>query len=152
MFTAEELLRKIGACENGSESFQNFVDWFEGNCNGAYEGELRDACIAIDAAISEYHYDNVAEQALVEELATAIHSFVHSEPVVTVVYSEPKPRALPLHGQYLAVAATLVAVGLCFPLSTSSSARVVRIPLAHGKPNSTTAAPFVVEERLESAA
>lgn len=76
MFTFEELAARIGSYQTGSQSLADFQDWFEENCSGAYDdSELRAACIAVDAALSEYYYDHVGESVLRKELATAIRPF-----------------------------------------------------------------------------
>jgi hypothetical protein len=81
MFTLEELSRQTAACNNGSLSIQQFVDWFEGNCAGAYETEsLRDATVAVDAALSEYHYDEIDEEVLKKQLAVAVCPVIQMPP------------------------------------------------------------------------
>jgi hypothetical protein len=99
MFTLEELSRQIAACNNGSSTIQQFVDWFEDNCAGAYETEsLSDAAVAVDAALSEYRYDEIDEDVLKEELAGAVRPFALSELYVLsfdVSFDAPKrPKAL----------------------------------------------------------
>jgi hypothetical protein len=119
MFTLEELSRQIAACNNGSLSIQQFVDWFEGNCAGAYEIEsLRDATVAVDAALSEYHYDEIDEDLLKKELAVAVRPFALSELAPVDPYSLKKAPNV------FAVAAVVVV--LAIPVAhTSVSARPI---------------------------
>jgi len=76
MFTLDELSKKVAAYRDGGMSLRDIRNWFEDNSSGAYGvAELHEACIAIDAAFSEYYYDNIGEAALKKELVKAVRPF-----------------------------------------------------------------------------
>jgi hypothetical protein len=59
-------------------SLADFADWFEDGSSAAYDNaDLREAWIAVDAAFSAYHYDNIGENALKAELENAIRPFAN---------------------------------------------------------------------------
>jgi hypothetical protein len=85
MLTVEELAQHISAYKQGYVSFEEFENWFEDNSSGSYaSSELRDPCAAVSAAISEYYFDQIGEDALREELANAIAPFLLGPVYVSV--------------------------------------------------------------------
>ena len=77
MLSLEELRRQADAFQRGALSLLEFQDWFEDNCPGAYEVEgLRQVCISIDTAFSEYYYDGIGEDGLRQEVFEATRHFV----------------------------------------------------------------------------
>ena len=76
MFNLEQLAPQINAYKNGMIPHSVFVNWFEDNSVGAYEvPELKQVCIAVDAALSEFHFDSLNEDHLKMELENAIRAF-----------------------------------------------------------------------------
>jgi hypothetical protein len=87
MFSLSELSNHIAAYKDERIPFSVFENWFEDNSAGAYDvPELKAACIAVDAALAEYHFDDVPEDRLKERLAGAVRRpFVsHAEEIVFV--------------------------------------------------------------------
>jgi hypothetical protein len=77
MFTLNELSEQIAAYRDDRLLFAEFENWFEDNSAGVYDVPgLREACIAVDAALSRYHFDHVGEVVLKSELANASRPFV----------------------------------------------------------------------------
>ena len=76
MLTLDELSQNVAAYQQQRMSLEDFENWFEDNSSGAYEVPgLREACTAVDAALSEYYYDHIGEDALKAELANAVRPF-----------------------------------------------------------------------------
>jgi hypothetical protein len=76
MLTLNELSQHVVAYRDGQTSFAEFENWFEDNSAGAYEAsDLRDACIAVDAALAQFHFDHVEERVLKSALETAVRPF-----------------------------------------------------------------------------
>jgi hypothetical protein len=78
MFALNELREHIDAYVSGARpSLSELYDWFEENSFDAYEDQsLREACVALDTAFSEYFFDGIAEEVLKVELAKAVRPFV----------------------------------------------------------------------------
>src|SRR5271165_5890928 len=77
MLSLEELSLQIQAYRDARISFAQFENWFEDNCAGSYDDPgLHDVCISVDAALSEYHFDQVGEKALRAELENVFRPFV----------------------------------------------------------------------------
>jgi hypothetical protein len=134
MFTLEELSQRIAACNSGSSTISEFADWFEDNCNGAYEIDtLRDATVAIDAALSEYRYDGIGETVLKEELATAVRPFVLSESRVVAI-------GAPKRANVLALAAFSAAAAIAAPLLPTGSSTLAGTSVLNGQGASAMAA------------
>ncbi len=77
MLTLEELSNRISDYQSGRIGLSEFENWFEDNSSTAYASpELQPAWIAIDAAFSQYHYDDIGEDSMMTELAKAIVPFV----------------------------------------------------------------------------
>jgi hypothetical protein len=76
MLTLQDLSKNVAAYRDDRMALADFADWFEDNSSGAYEiADLREACIAVDAAFSEYYFDHIGEAALKLELANAVRPF-----------------------------------------------------------------------------
>jgi len=89
MLTLNELSEQVAAYRNDRLSFSEFENWFEDDSAGAYDvPEVRDACIAVDAALSQYHFDGIGESALKAELGNAISAVVPATPSVPMAASE----------------------------------------------------------------
>lgn len=69
MFTLDELRERIEAYRDNRASRREFYDWFEAHSFDAYEkAELREACVAVDSAFSEFFFDYIGEESLKEKL------------------------------------------------------------------------------------
>lgn len=76
MLTISELSERVVAYRDDRLSFSDFENWFEDNSAGAYDvPDVREACIATDAALSQYHFDHIDEIALKAELEKAMRPF-----------------------------------------------------------------------------
>jgi hypothetical protein len=89
MLTLDELSERVSAYSAGSLSFAEFENWFEDNSAGAYDvADLRNTCIAVDAALSQYHFDGIEESALKAELTKATCAVAPATPAVAVAALE----------------------------------------------------------------
>lgn len=77
MFTLEEISDKIVDYRHGLLSLGEFEEWFEDHATAdAYDDpQLNLVCIAIDAALSAFHFDNIGADATKRELEHAIPQF-----------------------------------------------------------------------------
>jgi len=77
MFKPEELSRQIAAYRDGAIQLSDFEEWFEDNANAeAYDDpNLHPLCVSVDAALSEFHFDNIGEAVVKSRLAAAIGDF-----------------------------------------------------------------------------
>lgn len=77
MFTAHELSQQIAAYRDGRISRDSFEDWFRTNSRGAYRANpsLSEAAASVEAAFSQYRFQGMDEQSLLNELANAIRPF-----------------------------------------------------------------------------
>jgi hypothetical protein len=77
MLSVSELSRQISRYRDGEISIGDFEEWFEdATPASAYENPaLRPACVAVDSALAQYHFDHIGEDVLKMELATAVPRF-----------------------------------------------------------------------------
>jgi hypothetical protein len=94
MLTLDKLSENVAAYQSGQILLRDFRNWFEDNSSAAYGvGDLHDACIAVDAAFSEYYYDNIGEAALKARLENAIRPFpVVAGTPLELVIGQPSPN------------------------------------------------------------
>jgi hypothetical protein len=77
MLSVSELSRQISRYRDGEISIGDFEEWFEdATPASAYDNPaLRPSCVAVDSALSQYHFDHIGEDVLKMELATAVPRF-----------------------------------------------------------------------------
>lgn len=98
MFTRKQLEQRVDAYRDDQISRQEFHNWFEDNSFDAYgpDSEVREACVAIDTAFSEYLSGEVGEESLKDQLENALRPFALSRAYakpVEIVIGTPRFKA-----------------------------------------------------------
>jgi hypothetical protein len=76
MFAIDELLMAVEDYQQERMSLEAFEQWFEENSAMEFaEAEVNRMRAAVDAALGEYHFDHIGEQAFRKELANAVRPF-----------------------------------------------------------------------------
>jgi hypothetical protein len=135
MFSLSELSNRIAAYKDGRLPFSEFENWFEDNSAGAYDvPELKAACIAVDAALAEYHFDDVCEDRLKEQLGNSVRPFVaySAEPWT------PQLVSTPIVWNYVVAPANSMFVSI----GANSNANVAPIPAQTAGSNSAWSDPI----------
>lgn len=70
MFTVEDLVEQTARYANDQISRDEFEDWFRTRSRGMYSGQspTSDLIAAVEAALSEYHFETTNEALLKEEI------------------------------------------------------------------------------------
>jgi hypothetical protein len=76
MFSMDKLLNVVEDYQQERMSLEAFEQWFEEISAVEFaEAGVNRMRAAVDAALGEYHFDHIGEQAFREELATAVRPF-----------------------------------------------------------------------------
>jgi hypothetical protein len=111
MLSLDDLSQALAVYEGGGMSLDEFSDWFRAVSRGKFgeDQSVLDACLEIEAALSELYYGAKNEQEFREELATAIRPFALSGPVYAparrVVFGEPQQSSRSVNRFYRAASA-----------------------------------------------
>lgn len=111
MFSLDQLVENVAACQMGRMSLDDFEDWFRSNSHGAYQDPvLSEAFFAVEEVFSTELHGMKGEQVF-EELGRAVRPFalgpVYS-PAREFVYGKPSQKAFSANRLHSLVMATAV--------------------------------------------
>jgi hypothetical protein len=111
MLSLQELQQIVSRYLEGNELFDDFAGEYRRVSRGKFgaDGEVLEACLKIDAALSMIYFDSATELEFRQELAIAVRPFAlrKQKPIVFVYDERPRERRIPLVA-VAAVAATVL--------------------------------------------
>jgi hypothetical protein len=78
MLKIPEVSQQIAVYRDAQISLDEFEDWFRSNSRGVYQADDSDdsrVTVAVESALSKFHFQGITEDLLREELADAIRPF-----------------------------------------------------------------------------
>lgn len=82
MLRIPELSRQIAVYKDAQISLDEFEDWFRSNFRGSYQADDSDesrVTVAVESALSKFHFRGIAEDILRKDLVEAIRPFEDAE-------------------------------------------------------------------------
>src|ERR1035438_6416349 len=85
MLKIRELSQRIAEYKDAVLSLDDFEDWFRDHSRGSYgagDARVNDAIVAVESALSKFHFQGISEPRLGQELAAAIRPFSEAPEMV----------------------------------------------------------------------